>query len=79
MANGNSLNGKGKWAMVPIGVAFIVIAAASGYGKLQGHIDSELNSVAVDLAAIKEILPEIRDRLVTIETDLKWIKKGLEQ
>lgn len=75
MANG--LNGKSKWALVPIGICAVLVAAAAGYGKLQGHVDARLQSMSSQVADITVILPEIRDRLTAIETDVKWIKRGM--
>ncbi len=77
MANGNGFNGKSRWALLPIGVVGMAIAGAVAYGKIQGHIDAELHGVKAQVETLVDVLPDIRDRLIAIETDVRWIKKGL--
>ncbi len=66
-----------KWALVPIGVCMFVIAAVAAYAKLDGAQDAQFQALRTDVNAMTAVLPEIRDRLKAIETNQKWMMKGM--
>ena len=72
-------NPKSKWALVPIGVVGVAIAGVAAYAKIQGTVDAKMEHLSADVSAITLVLPEIRDRLTAIETDIAWIKRGMNQ
>ena len=77
MTNHNYASQKSKWVLVPIGVVATVIASVAAYGQISGKMRSDAEYLRADVATLVSALPEIRDRLTTIETDIAWIKKGM--
>ncbi len=69
---------KGKWALVPVGVVATVIATVAAYGQISGRSSASMETLRANVNAITAVLPEIRDRLTAIETDIAWIKRGLD-
>ena len=82
MANGLNSNGK-KWKSVSSIAALTLLVLSTGIaiGRHEvalGHVEKQIadlkSATAEDITDLQDILPEIRDRLTAIETDLQWIK-----
>lgn len=76
--------------MVPLGTLCVIVAAVAGFGQLQGRsaAEAEAHQIAADqrderITSLEEILvqelPLLRERLTSIETDIKWLVRSRGQ